>query len=117
MTPFIWTLFFTTSKIIEIRPSRHDIPVICLTILGIDLGCSQEIETGNSPNAFGDVLFTFDVAQQQSIWQKTWEPACDSTGLCTGYIDIPVSVQCNIEPLSGYRRLCHCMDQGKKYCC
>ena len=93
---------------------RYCSPPQCFCFCSLtELGCSPEIETGNSPDGFGDVLFTFNVDEQQSVWEQTWQPGCDSSDTCRGYIDIPVSVDCNVEPGPDKRRLCHCMDRCK----
>uniref|UniRef100_A0A7M5X8J7 Uncharacterized protein n=2 Tax=Clytia hemisphaerica TaxID=252671 RepID=A0A7M5X8J7_9CNID len=76
-----------------------------------DLGCSTEVETGNSANAFADVLLPYTIDSTRSEWQKTYSPGCFVGDVCVEFEGVPNEVKCDQTPEeNNFRRFCHCIN-------
>ncbi|XP_066928820.1 uncharacterized protein [Clytia hemisphaerica] len=76
-----------------------------------ELGCSTEIETGDSANAFADVLLPYTIDSTRSEWQKTYSPGCLVGDVCVEFEGVPNEVKCDEKPEeNNFRRFCHCVN-------
>ena len=79
-----------------------------------ELGCSTEIETGNSINAFADVLLNYTIDSTRSEWQRTYSPGCLVGDVCVEFEQVPNEVKCDQKPEeNNFRRFCNCINASK----
>ena len=97
-----------------IDKTTHSFYIFLIFFIITALGCSTEIDIGNSQNGFDDVILNYTVDQTSELWVNAYAPGCTGNSVCSEYKDIPSQVDCDALPVDNdYRRLCHCISPGE----